>query len=56
MAETELAMDAPGMTSFEFKSAISYLEDKGFISTHINAIGWRVWEITAAGREALKGL
>lgn len=56
MAETELAMDAPGMTSFEFKAAISYLEDKGFISTHINAIGWRVWEITAAGRDALKGL
>jgi hypothetical protein len=56
MAETELAMDRPSLTTDEFHDALIYLEDKALVDKWTNLIGDVVWGITAAGRDALKGL
>ena len=56
MAETELAMDRPDLTTDEFHDALIYLEDKALVDKWTNLIGDTVWGITAAGRDALKGL
>lgn len=55
-SETAIAMNAPGMTSFEFASALEHLEDKGLVRQWISIIGYRTWGITEAGKDALKGL
>ena len=56
MAETELAMDRPDLTTDEFHDALIYLEDKALVDKWTNLIGDTVWGITSAGRDALKGL
>ena len=56
MAETELAMDRHDLTTDEFLDALAYLEDKALVDKWQNLIGDTVWGISAAGRDALKGL
>ena len=55
-AETELAMDRHDLTTDEFLDALGFLEDKALVDKWTNLIGDSVWGITAAGRDALKGL
>ena len=55
-AETELAMDRPDLTSDEFLDALIFLEDRALVDNWTNLIGEKIWGITAAGRDALKGL
>jgi len=56
MAETELAMDRHDLTTDEFHDALLFLEDKALAEKFDNLLGDTVWGITAAGRDALKGL
>lgn len=55
-AETELAMDRPDLTSDEFLDALIFLEDRALVDAWTNLVGDKIWGITAAGRDALKGL
>lgn len=55
-AETELAMDRPDLTSDEFLDALIFLEDRALVDNWTNLVGDKIWGITAAGRDALKGL
>lgn len=55
-AETELAMDRHDLTTDEFLDALVFLEDHALVDSWANLIGDKVWGITAAGRDALKGL
>jgi len=55
-AETELAMDRLDLTTDEFLDALRFLEYKALVNCFTNLIGDRVWGITAAGHDALKGL
>lgn len=55
-AEIEIAMDRPDMVTDDFLDALVYLEDRGLVENWTNLIGDKIWGITAAGRDALKGL
>ena len=55
-AETEIAMDRPDLTTYEFLDSLGYLEGRGLVDKWTNLIGDTIWGITAAGRDALKGL
>lgn len=56
MAETELAMDRHDLTTDEFSDALIYLEGRALVDRWTNLVGDDVWGISAAGRDALKGL
>ena len=54
--ETEIAMDRPDLTTDEFLDALVFLEDRGLVDSWKTLIDDKVWGITSAGRDALKGL
>ena len=54
--EVEIAMDRPDLTTDEFLDALVVLEDRGLVDNWKTLIDDKVWGITAAGRDALKGL
>ena len=54
--EVEIAMDRPDLTTDEFMDALVFLEDHGLVDNWKTLIDDKVWGITAAGRDALKGL
>ena len=56
MCAVEIEMDRPDLTTAEFEDAIRRLEDKALVERFTNLLGDTVWGITAAGRDALKGL
>ena len=55
-AETEIAMDRPDLTTDEFLDSLRFLEDRELVNNWTNLIGDKIWGITKAGRDALKGL
>lgn len=55
-AETELAMDRLDLTTDEFLDSLTFLADKALVESWTNLIGDKVYGITAAGRDALKGM
>lgn len=54
--EVEIAMDRPDLTTDEFLDALVFLEDRGLVDNWKTLIDDKVWGITSAGRDALKGL
>jgi len=56
MCAVEIEMDRPDLTTAEFEDAVRVLEDRGLVERFQNLLGETVWGITAAGRDALKGL
>lgn len=55
-AEVEIAMDRPDLTTDEFTDTLLKLEDKALIDQWTNALGDKIYGITAFGKDALKGL
>lgn len=55
-AEVEIAMDRPDLTTDEFTDTLIKLEDKGLVDQWTNALGDKIFGITAFGKDALKGL
>lgn len=55
-SETEIAVNDPCLPSYDFREAVGYLEDRGYVRQWVNAVGYRTWGVTDAGRDALKGL
>ncbi len=56
MCAVEIEMDRPDLTTAEFEDAVRVLEERGLVDRFQNLLGETVWGITAAGRDALKGL
>ncbi len=56
MCAVEIEMDRPDLTTAEFEDAVRILEERGLVDRFQNLLGETVWGITAAGRDALKGL
>ena len=54
--EVEIAMDRPDLTTDEFMDALVFLEDRALVDNWKTLIDDKVRGITAAGRDALKGL
>lgn len=55
-AEVEVAMDRHDLTTDEFIDTLVYLEDRALVDRFVNLLDETVWGITAAGKDALKGL
>jgi len=49
-------MDRHDLTTDEFIDTLVYLEDRALVDRFTNLLGETVWGITAAVKDALKGL